>query len=72
MPAKAVPQPQKVSKKLQQFIDEVNDTFDTWREKYQYKLITVLRYTSKGIVPGWSVEEVIPEKKIKKRIKKNN
>ncbi|HEC66919.1 MAG TPA: hypothetical protein ENI23_16715 [bacterium] len=64
----------KANKKLQQFLDEVNETFSEWRKRYQYSLTPILKYSPKGITPDWSVEQVVPPKKksVKKTAKKKN
>jgi len=49
----------KTDKKLQQFLDEINDI----QEVYQYTLVPVLSVTKQGIVPGFSVENRVPPKK---------
>lgn len=56
----------KVSKKLQQFLDELNEL----QEKYQYRIKAVLNVTTAGIAPTISVVEHIPEKTPKSKTDK--
>jgi len=50
------------SKKLQQFLKELNELCD----EYQYKLQPILNYSQQGIVPTLSVNDVPPKKSKKK------
>ena len=66
-------QPQKrVSKKVQQFLNEINDL----SKHYQYRLEARIECTPRGIIPTLTVVEALPEKKTprkktaKKEVKK--
>ncbi len=63
-----IPQTRKPSKKLQQFLDELNVLCD----KYQYQLAPSLNYTQDGILPNFKVVDVPPKKTRAKRAKKKS
>lgn len=56
----------KVDKKLQQFLDELNEL----QETYQYVLKPVLNITNAGVVPTLSIQNRVPAKKKAKPKKK--
>lgn len=51
------------NKKLQQYLEEINEV----SERYQYALTAVLDFSRKGIMPKLVVNEVVPEKKVRKK-----
>ena len=60
----AVTIPQKnQSKKLQQFVDEINEVCN----RYQYTLQAKLDYTTTGVLASIAVADIIPEKKVEKK-----
>lgn len=59
MPAKAVPQVPRKSKKVTQFEEELADLED----RYQYKVVPYLVYTNAGVFPRMKVVDVIPKKR---------
>ena len=52
------PEQPKVNKKLQQFLEEINELQD----KYQYQVTPTLQITHNGILPTLSIRDKIPEK----------
>jgi len=57
----------KQSKKLQQFLDEINEVC----ARYQYTLQAKLGYTTAGVLPSIIIVDVPPSKKKPKRRKKS-
>lgn len=51
------PQPQEGSKKLKQYMDELNKL----NEKYQYRPVARLVMGKGGIIPYLGVEEIVPK-----------
>jgi hypothetical protein len=59
------PKPEE-NKKLEQFLEELNDLLDN----YQYEIKASLQFSALGIIPRWGVADKVPPKRKPKKPRK--